>query len=131
MYVWMDTDSAYFAMAGDFEKMIKPQLLSEFYSEYDKWLPPQYCDSHRALFIQTKVAGKHWEMSQNCCKASYKFHLRTPGLFKPEFSGLGIIALNSKTYFCFGENKTKMSTKGVMKKQNKFQKHQFLSVLKN
>ena len=54
---------------------------------------------------------------------------RTPGLFKVEFQGTGIIALNAKTYHCFGNGNSKTSCKGVMKHINDFQKQEFMSTL--
>jgi hypothetical protein len=114
-YVCMDTDSAYLAMSDDFEKLIKPHLLTEFYSEYENWFPPQFCEKHKDQFVHAKICGNKWNM-KSCCESPFKFHRRTPGLFKLEFSGTGIIALNSKTYYSFSEQAIKMSTKGIMKK---------------
>jgi hypothetical protein len=60
-----------------------------------------------------------------------KFDRRTPGLFKLEFKGEGIISLCSKTYYCFGEAAAKLSCKGISKRHNTFQKTDFMDVLKN
>ena len=46
------------------------------------------------------------------------FDKRTPGLFKEEFQGDGIIALSSKMYHCIG-GKKKLSCKGINQRQNK------------
>ena len=40
----------------------------------------------------------------DCCLKVYQYDSRTPGLFKEEFRGDGIVALNSKTYFCWQNN---------------------------
>ena len=48
---------------------------------------------------------------------------RTPGLFRTEFTGDGMIALCSKTYFCFGAE-DKFSCKGVNRKTNDINKVQ-------
>ena len=40
------------------------------------------------------------------------YHKRTPGLFKVEWEGQGIVRLCSKTYYYFGA-KDKFSCKGV------------------
>ena len=53
---------------------------------------------------------------------------RTPGLFKEEWSGEGIIGLSSKTYYCLGSY-DKFSCKGVNKKTNEINKHKYLNVL--
>ncbi len=129
-YVTMDTDSAYFATSDDFESIIIPEKRFQFYSEYDKWFVPPFCDSHKSDFIENKLEGKAWN-PKNCCQSTFSFHKRTPGLFKQEWKGNGIIALNSKTYFCFGDNGGKLSTKGLNKKNNRLQKQDFLKVLKN
>lgn len=54
----------------------------------------------------------------------------SPGLFKREWSGEGVIALNSKTYYCFGADpeKDKLSAKGVSKR-NALTKQAFKGVL--
>ncbi|KAI8516762.1 hypothetical protein Bbelb_053430 [Branchiostoma belcheri] len=57
---------------------------------------------------------------------------RTPGLFKEEWSGNGIVGLCSKTYYCFGgEDKThdKFSCKGVNKRCNDIDHQKYLRVL--
>ena len=53
---------------------------------------------------------------------------RTPGLFKEEWQGDGIIGLCSKTYYCFGA-KDKFSCKGVSKGLNAIEKDKYLNVL--
>ena len=57
---------------------------------------------------------------------------RTPGLFKEEFRGTGIVALCSKTYFCWDDEDgkdAKFSCKGVNKNINDIRKEKYLSVL--
>lgn len=129
-YVTMDTDSAYFATSNEFESIVIPEKKRQFYQEYDKWFVPPFCDRHKSDFIETKLKGNTW-FKKSCCEKSLNFHKRTPGLFKQEWKGNGIIALNSKTYFCFGENGQKLSTKGLNKNHNSLQKKEFLNVLKN
>jgi hypothetical protein len=127
--VEMDTDSCYMALATkDLESAIKPSMRDEFYRNFDDWFPALACDTHKQEFIDTKCRGNPW-VQQPCCKASTKFHERTIGLFKTEFSGSGIIALCSKTYFCFGDQGNKMSCKGLQKKRNAFKAEQYLDVL--
>ena len=129
-YVTMDTDSAYFATSGDFESIVLPSKRQKFYCEYDKWFVPPFCASHKSDFIECKLKNKSWDLKQ-CCQAAFNYHKRSPGLFKQEFKGNGIVALNSKTYFCFGNDGDKLSTKGLSKRQNNLQKKDFLHVLQN
>jgi hypothetical protein len=132
----MDTDSAYMGLSGDFFDIIKPETRSEFFNNLHQWLPRLSCDTHRSEFLNTMIHGnRKWEM-QDCCEKVNKFDQRTPGLFKEEFVGDGIISLNSKTYFCWVDKpniedskKTKYRSKGLSRNQNKLTKEQYLSVL--
>ena len=71
-----------------------------------------------------KTCGDFWE-PRECCIKQKKFDKRTPGLFKIEWQGEGMIGLCSKTYFGWGD-KNKCSTKGISKTQNTIDKEQFL-----
>jgi hypothetical protein len=132
----MDTDSAYMALSGEFFDIIKPELRSEFFENLHQWLPRLSCDLHQSEFLNTMIHGdREWKM-YDCCKKINKFDQRTPGLFKEEFVGDGIISLNSKTYFCWADKadieeskKTKYRSKGLSRMQNKLTKDQYLSVL--
>ena len=131
----MDTDSAYMALSGDFETLIKPSLRNQFFKEYGKWFPRVACELHESDFIQRMVDGdERWEMKE-CCNAVNKYDQRTPGLFKEEYSGQGIISLNSKTNFCWGSKDVsedfKCRSKGLSRSQNKLTKDQFMDVLQN
>ena len=100
-----DTDSAYIAISGDsIEDLVKPEMKDEF--EVDKciWFP-------------------RTDTLENA-----RYVKRKPGLFKVEWSGLGIISLCSKTYYCFG-GKDKFSCKGVNKKNNVINKDKYLDVI--
>lgn len=91
--------------------MIKPDLYDEFERTRDQWLPREDCAENIA------------------------FDRRKPGLFKEEWSGDGCIALNSKSYICFGgdiakrHETTKYSAKGVSIK-NSLDKDMYDLVLK-
>ena len=102
-YVEMDTDSAYLAIAADsLDSMVKPELREQYEEERQLWFPrPDHMEYDR----------------------------RTPGLFKVEWEGDGIVALNSKCYYCFGGDKDKFSSKGVNKKINNITKDVYLDVL--
>ncbi|XP_067932835.1 uncharacterized protein [Watersipora subatra] len=114
-YVAMDTDSAYMALSAPMDNIVRKEIADIYYKEYGKWFPRMYCDRHADDFQLCKsVPTKLWEL-QNCCKEVYQYDIRTPGLFKVEFSGHGIVALNSKTYFCWNDetHSTKHSSKGL------------------
>ena len=123
-----DTDSLYMALSTEsLEEAVSPQLKQEFYESYHEWFPAKACDSHRQDFISSAVQGKSW-IPHSCCTTRAIFDKRTPGLFKTEFTGDGMIALCSKTYFAFGE-KNKESSKGLNKYLNKLKKTDYLDVL--
>ena len=127
-YVEMDTDSAYIALASDsIEKVIKPSLRQEYYTNWGKWLPAEACSEHQKNFIQTKLAGLQW-LPEPCCIAQQKYEHRTPGLFKVEWEGKGMVGLCSKTYFGWG-NKPKSSAKGISRTHNELNKQKYLDVL--
>ena len=117
----MDTDSLYFALSShDLESAVKPSKRREFYTNYHQWFPSPSCDVHREQFVQTKCSGKEW-VPQECCKRRLKDDKFTPGLFKIEWCGDGMVSLCSKTYICFGGNadvtnkEIKVSSKGLNK----------------
>ena len=104
-YCEMDTDSAYIAISGpSVESLVKPELEVQFHKDKPNWFPRTDTAEHKA------------------------YDKRTPGLFKEEWSGDGIIGLSSKTYYCFGSY-DKFSCKGVNKKTNDINKNKYLNVL--
>ena len=103
----MDTDSAYIAISGDsLDSLIKPEMVDEYNKDKHNWFP-------------------RTDTEENA-----KYDKRTPGLFKVEWEGDGMIGLCSKTYYCFG-SKDKFSCKGLNKKHNLLDKDKFLDVLVN
>jgi hypothetical protein len=91
----MDTDSAYMALTGNFEDLIKPEMKDEFLKDRNNW------------FLR------------NDTKENSSFDKRVPGLFKPEFIGKGIVANCSKSYYVKGfDNYDKLSCKGIQKSNN-------------
>lgn len=128
-YIEMDTDSAYMALSGSLNSIIKPEMKDMFFACYGEWFPKPYCSSHQQDFIANQKANKEWKM-ETCCQKQYNIDKRTPGLFKEEFVGNGIVALNSKTYFCWSESNQKYSTKGINKRLNIPTREQFLDVIK-
>ena len=107
-YCYMDTDSAYAAFSSEnVEDLIKPELREEYQRVKYDYFPRDDTPEHS------------------------KYDERTPGLFKVEYRGDGIICLSSKMYYCFSSSaKDKSSCKGVSKKQNKIDKERYLDVLK-
>lgn len=94
-YIEMDTDSAYMALTGEFESMIKPGMKDEFIKDRNNWFLRNDTDEHM------------------------KFDKRVAGLFKPEFVGRGIVALTSKSYYVKGfDSKDKLSSKGIQQSNN-------------
>ncbi|KAJ8040703.1 hypothetical protein HOLleu_15076 [Holothuria leucospilota] len=105
-YVEMDTDSAYIAIAGDrLDDFVKPELRQVYEREKRHWFPRTDTEEHK------------------------RYDKRTPGLFKVQWEGDGIVALNSKMYYCFGGSKDKFSCKGINKTRNEVGKDMYLGVL--
>ena len=128
----MDTDSAYMALsASTLEDVVRPEMRRQFYDEYGNWFPRPFCTKHTEDFISTRMRGDEWKR-QECCAAVYGHETRTPGLFKEEFEGDGIVALNSKTYFCWsGDGASKYSSKGLSKVTNALTRECYLNVLRS
>ena len=135
----MDTDSAYFAIAGPtLESVIKPELLDKFYEERHKWLTSDYCEAHAKEFRAAEQSQLTWtrakEGAEDFCTDCFNTHMytkRTPGLFKLEWRGKGMVALCSKTYYGFGGEEDKVSTKGLQKYRNDLNPHVFIAVLEH
>ena len=58
-----------------------------------------------------------------------KFDIRTPGLFKLEFQGEGIVSLRSKSYICVSLIGNKLAHKGVKAAQTPLCLANYLKVL--
>ncbi|XP_072170299.1 uncharacterized protein [Diadema setosum] len=103
----MDTDSAYVALAGNsIEALVKQDMREEFERDKCNWLPRDDTQEHA------------------------RYDKQTPGLFKVEWVGDGIIGLCSKTYYCFKDGDgDKYSCKGINKRQNDISKQLYLDVL--
>ena len=128
-YCGMDTDSAYLALsAPTMEELVKPHLQKEYYMERSKWLPAVACDDHKEAYLKTVLTNNTWHPTEECCKQKALYDKRTPGLFKVEWEGDGIVSLCSKTHYCFGAT-DKMSSKGLSRAQNKLTKDDYLEVL--
>lgn len=83
-----DTDSLYLAISADsFDSIIKPEMREQYEKEKYKWFVTNDYDK------------------------------RTPSLFKVEYTGNAIVALNSKCYYCKGTY-DKLSSKGCQRSNN-------------
>ena len=156
----MDTDSYYAVFSTpNLETAVRPELRRTFFEEYHHWFPSPTCDDHRQDFVNARVANQDWVPKGDCCLDRKAFDKRTPGLFKLEYKGDGIVALCSKTYCCFGQCitdeetyrqcfpnddkvilctekcsfgkgcQTKTSAKGINKNLNYLAKQKYLNVL--
>ena len=124
-----DTESLYMALSiPNLELAVKPELRDAFFKEWNQWLPQETCQIHQKDLKPYKLQEMAW-VQPPCCAQQAAFDKRTPGLFKVEYQGEGIIALCSKTYFCFGGEKDKISCKGLNKQLNKLKKENNLDVL--
>ena len=147
-YCQMDTDSAYIALAGrSLDDLVRPELRQQYFAEYNQWFLTEACDKHMPLCNRAQLAGIQWPAYRGCaeCVKKQMYTKRTPGLFKLEYAGEGIVALCSKTYFTsnsfedtaysedvrhgLGYGGVKTATKGLNKTQNRMTKEKFLQVL--
>ena len=111
----MDTDSLYIGISKQsLDDCVKPELWDEWVEAKKKWFPTE--DKTEATFKDHKVTKG-------------RLTQRQPGLFKLEFSGDGIVALNSKVYIAFGDE-NKVSCKGIQQRRNEVAKEQMLNVLR-
>ena len=96
---------------------MKPELIQEWVQEKVNFLSSNDDDT------MVEFEGQMISFSQ--------FDKRTPGKFKAEFEGDGLVALNSKVVHAWdsASSKSKTSCKGTQKRRNIFSKDHFLSVL--
>ena len=128
----MDTDSFYLALGTDnLDDAVYPDMREQYFSERHLWLPSESCDDehHRRTYIACKTNFYPW-LPQPCCENCLVFDKRTPGLFKVEWEGTELTALNSKCYIGGGGEK-KRSCKGVIQKQNDLTSQTYNNVLFN
>ena len=107
-FICCDTDSAYIALSTNtLRESVRNNLLLEFDSSVS-----QHCG--RRDYKPTLNNSRPF-LQRNCCENDMSYDARTPGLFKVECSGQGIIALSSKTYCVKTLTSPKVSCKGVNK----------------
>ena len=128
--LYMDTDSNYMACSvEELEDALLPRKRREYFEEVHHWLPTPVCDVHRQSFVECKTLGLFpWRPLGPCCEQRMLDDNRTPGLFKTEWQGKGLVALCSKTYFGDGDTH-KFSCKGLQKGRNSLTYATYKSVL--
>ena len=111
-----DTDSLYIAIARPtLDDCVKPELKEEWNSKKYEFLADDSEDlmDFNGHTITRKQYGK-----------------RTPGMYKLEYSGIGMICLNSKVYHIWdADGRTKTACKGIQERRNTLEKEDFLRVL--
>ena len=110
-----DTDSLYIAISKEtIDECVRPDKL-------DDWNKRKY--NYFASDSEELMNFEGQEISEK------QYDKRTPGKFKLEFSGIGMICLNSKVYHIWTlDGKFKTSSKG-MQERNEITKEDFLDVL--
>ena len=109
MLCQMDTDSVYFAIAG---QNLKDVIKLEYQEKFNHCLQG-FCNVD-----EVEADDEYHWLPRECCKKHNSFDQRTPGLFKLEHEGgLDFIGLASKTYVVRNSDKQKFSCKGISKKR--------------
>ena len=105
-HIEMDTDSYYLALAGEnLRDVMHPDMKIKFDEQV---LHQCHRENHKA--------DESTFFPRQCCEKHKDYDKRTPGLFKLEAKGEGIIALCSKTYVLKKPDGTcKLSCKGLNK----------------
>ena len=105
----------YIALArNSIDECIKPNLKKQWKVEKKRFFSSQ--DETLVEFEGKLIPKKQYEK-------------RTPGLYKPEFTGTGMICLNSKVYHIFNDKEQKTSCKGIQKKRNNLTRENFNQIL--
>ena len=111
-----DTDSLYIAIArSTLDECVDPE-------KWESWIEKKY--DYFTSESSELVAFEDGYIT----KAQYE--KRTPGKYKLEFEGDGMVCLNSKVYHIWGDEGSKTSSKGMQAKNN-LRKEDFLDVLQN
>ena len=108
-----DTDSAYFSVSGT---DLDSSILSSKRVEYEEMVYGRCYD-----FTDESRDPVQW-VPRQCCTPHEQYSKRQRGVFKLEFSGNKIIALNSKTYHISRGSKEKFSCKSINKRCLKAQR---------
>ena len=121
LLAFIDTDSFYIGIpAADLNSVALTMKKAErrnFFEIRDKFLIPEACSECRDEYINTMVTGDASWVPRACCLKFQRWKMREPGLFKTEFRGTGVISLSPKSYFCKGDDSSKIAAKGVTQKK--------------
>ncbi len=130
-----DTDSIWIGVSNEnLDSLVKPYLKRDYFENYHKTWPSLSCEKHRNDFIETKMNGLPWNISNyDCCEKYHKQEKRTPLLFKYEYTCDYLYALNCKTYHagCLDNTPPKFSTKGISKRHSDLVSNDFKDVLES
>ena len=112
----MDTDYLYIAFAKKtIDECVKPELRDEWEKEKGIWFSSS--DTTKTVHFEGQdISYAQWDR-------------RTPGKFKAEFEGDGMMCLNSKLFTIWNDVETKNSCKGTQKNRNEILKEHFRDVL--
>ncbi|CAH3104133.1 unnamed protein product [Porites lobata] len=127
------------AIIADTMKLVGNSSYGKTITDQERHREVKFCEETKASrLINTPFFRQIDRIEENTYEANWfprtdtpehkAYDKRTPGLFKEEWSGAGIIGLSSKTYYCFGAY-DKFSCKGVNKKTNDINKEKYLNVL--
>ncbi len=126
-YLEMDTDSAYIAFS------LPDKAPKDAPNPFDYLIRPDKTYQTAKGKTKTFSYRKHWEANKHKwfprtdTEENALYDMRTPGLFKQEWSGGSMISLSSKNYICTradkvfrekGKTGIKISAKGVQKARN-------------
>ena len=107
-----DTDSLYFALARDsLDECVRPEMKDSWEKSRDSVL----CSQSEKL-RPDGMTEKQWSK-------------RAPGLFKLEYKGKGMIALNSKVYYAWADDDFKKSAKGMQERNENLVEKNFKEAL--
>ena len=103
------------ALAGELFNCIKPDMLSTFPSEYERWMVIPYCQQHKQAFWTVAQKGGDVEIvtSQPCCQMRFKHDSRTPGKFKGRVYSMGKIPIFCRELACTEVNKVIPTVRAV------------------
>ena len=129
----MTTDmvSTYIVFSGPLDKLMPEAHRREYYETDHLWFPRRVCEEHKMDFVDTRCKGDvRSDEGQPCCTSVQHYDQRTPGLFKEEFSGDGMVVLNSETYYCWRkQDANKYSSKGLSMITNTLNKGHFMTMV--
>lgn len=128
-----DTDSLYMSFSEPSLYLAIPKnKRKSFMENYSKWFAVEYCPDHQREFFDAAFANGTFHPCDKC-KEWTLYDGKTAGKMHIEWMGSGVVALCSKSYYCFDHNEknTKISAKGISKKHNDLKVADYKDVLTN